>query len=146
MNSFRNNRVMVVASIFWSVNVMTKPRPLSPHLQIYRLPLPALMSISHRLSGVVLSTGTVLVAVWLMMLAAGEISFELAQSVVGHPLGQLLLFGYTAALFYHACNGVRHLFWDAVIGVNIPAIYASGRLSIALAVVLTGLFWFVIYW
>ena len=137
---------MFVASILWSVNVMTKPRPLSPHLQIYRLPLPALMSISHRLSGVVLSTGTVLVAVWLMMLAAGEISFELAQSVVDHPLGQLVLFGYTAALFYHACNGVRHLFWDAVIGVNIPAIYASGRIAIALAVVLTGLFWLVIYW
>ena len=146
MNLSRNSRVMFVASSLWSVNAMTKPRPLSPHLQIYRLPLPALMSISHRLSGVVLSTGTVLVAVWLMMLAAGEISFELAQSAVGHPLGQLVLFGYTAALFYHACNGVRHLFWDAVIGVNIPAIYASGRVAIALAVVLTGLFWLVIYW
>ena len=125
---------------------MTKPRPLSPHLQIYRLPLPALMSISHRLSGVVLSTGTIFVAVWLMMLAAGETSFALAQSVVGQPLSQLVLFGYSVALFYHACNGVRHLFWDAVIGVNIPAIYASGRVTIVLAVVLTGLFWLVIYW
>ena len=125
---------------------MTKPRPLSPHLQIYRLPLPALMSISHRLSGVVLSTGTIFEAVWLMMLAAGETSFALAQSVVSHPLSQLVLFGYSVALFYHACNGVRHLFWDAVIGVNIPAIYASGRVAIALAVVLTGLFWLVIYW
>ena len=123
---------------------MSKPRPLSPHLQIYRLPLPALMSISHRLTGAVLSTGTVLVAVWLMMLAAGEISFDLAQSVVGIT-GQLVLFGYSVALFYHACNGVRHLFWDAVIGVNIPAIYTSGRFVIALAVALTGLFWFVIY-
>ena len=124
---------------------MSKPRPLSPHLQIYRLPLPALMSITHRLSGVALSTGTLLVAVWLMMLAAGEVYFDLAQSVVNHPLGQLVLFGYSVAMFYHACNGVRHLFWDAVIGVNIPAIYASGRFSIALAIVLTGLFWAVIY-
>ena len=146
MTLSRNSRVMFVASILRSVNVMTKPRPLSPHLQIYRLPLPALMSISHRLSGVVLSTGTISVAVWLMMLAAGETSFALAQSVVGHPLSQLVLFGYSVALFYHACNGVRHLFWDAVIGVNIPAIYASGRVAIALAVVLTGLFWLVIYW
>ena len=137
---------MFVTSILRSLNVMTKPRPLSPHLQIYRLPLPALMSISHRLSGVVLSTGTIFVAVWLMMLAAGETSFALAQSVAGHPLSQLVLFGYSVALFYHACNGVRHLFWDAVIGVNIPAIYASGRFAIALAVVLTGLFWLVIYW
>ena len=146
MTLSRNSHVMFLASILRSVNVMTKPRPLSPHLQIYRLPLPALMSISHRLSGVVLSTGTIFVAVWLMMLAAGETSFALAQSVVGHPLSQLVLFGYSVALFYHACNGVRHLFWDAVIGVNIPAIYASGRVAIALAVVLTGLFWLVIYW
>ena len=145
MTLSRNSHVMFVASILRSVNVMTKPRPLSPHLQIYRLPLPALMSISHRLSGVMLSTGTIFVAVWLMMLAAGETSFALAQSVVGHPLSQLVLFGYSVALFYHACNGVRHLFWDAVIGVNIPAIYASGRVAIALAIVLTGLFWAVIY-
>ena len=145
MTLSRNSHVMFLASILRSVNVMTKPRPLSPHLQIYRLPLPALMSISHRLSGVVLSTGTIFVAVWLMMLAAGETSFALAQSVVGHPLSQLVLFGYSVALFYHACNGVRHLFWDAVIGVNIPAIYASGRVAIALAIVLTGLFWAVIY-
>ena len=145
MTLSRNSQVMFLASILRSVNVMTKPRPLSPHLQIYRLPLPALMSISHRLSGVMLSTGTIFVAVWLMMLAAGETSFALAQSVVGHPLSQLVLFGYSVALFYHACNGVRHLFWDAVIGVNIPAIYASGRVAIALAIVLTGLFWAVIY-
>ena len=145
MNLTRNSRVVVVSSILRSVNVMTRPRPLSPHLQVYRLPLPALMSISHRLSGIVLSTGTVLVAAWLMMLAAGETSFALVQSVVDHPLSQLVLFGYSVALFYHACNGVRHLFWDAVIGVNIPAIYASGRFAIALAVVLTGLFWAVIY-
>ena len=145
MTLTRNSHVMFVASILRSVNVMTKPRPLSPHLQIYRLPLPALMSISHRLSGVVLSTGTIFVAIWLMMLAAGETSFALAQSVVGHPLSQLVLFGYSVALFYHACNGVRHLFWDAVIGVNIPAIYASGRVAIALAIVLTGLFWSVIH-
>ena len=146
MTLIRKSHVMFVTSILRSLNVMTKPRPLSPHLQIYRLPLPALMSISHRLSGVVLSTGTIFVAVWLMMLAAGETSFALAQSVVGHPLSQLVLFGYSVALFYHACNGVRHLFWDAVIGLNIPAIYASGRVAIALAVVLTGLFWLVIYW
>ena len=146
MTLSRNSHATFLAGILRKVNAMTKPRPLSPHLQIYRLPLPALMSISHRLSGVVLSTGTIFVAVWLMMLAAGETSFALAQSVVGHPLSQLVLFGYSVALFYHACNGVRHLFWDAVIGVNIPAIYASGRVAIALAVVLTGLFWLVIYW
>ena len=124
---------------------MSRPRPLSPHLQIYRLPLPALMSISHRLSGVVLSTGTILVAIWLMMLAAGEASFAMAQTVVSHPLGQLVLFGYSVALFYHACNGVRHLFWDAVIGLNIPAIYKSGQAVLVLAIMLTAGLWGLIF-
>ena len=80
-----------------------------------------------------------------MMLAAGEASFALAQTVVSHPLGQLVLFGYSVALFYHACNGVRHLFWDAVIGLNIPAIYKSGQVALGVAFVLTALFWAVLY-
>jgi len=124
---------------------MTRQRPLSPHLQVYRLPLPAIMSISHRMTGIILSTGTVLLTLYLVALASGPENFALAKMVIGHPLGLLVLFGYSVALFYHACNGVRHLFWDAVIGVNIPAIYASGRVAIALAIVLTGLFWAVIY-
>ena len=124
---------------------MTKPRPLSPHLQVYRLPLPALMSISHRASGVVMSTGTVLVALWLVMLAAGENTFNIAQQFVSHPIGKLLMFGYSMALFYHACNGIRHLFWDAVIGLDIPSIYRTGYLTIFLAILFTLTFWLFIY-
>ena len=124
---------------------MTKPRPLSPHLQVYRLPLPALMSISHRASGVVMSTGTVLVALWLVMLAAGENTFNLAQQFVSHPIGNLVMFGYSMALFYHACNGIRHLFWDAVIGLDIPSIYRTGYLTIFLAILFTLTFWLFIY-
>ena len=124
---------------------MTKPRPLSPHLQVYRLPLPALMSISHRASGVVMSTGTVLVALWLVMLAAGENTFNIAQQFVSHPIGKLVMFGYSMALFYHACNGIRHLFWDAVIGLDIPSIYRTGYLTIFLAIVFTLTFWLFIY-
>ena len=124
---------------------MTKPRPLSPHLQVYRLPLPALMSISHRASGVVMSTGTVLVVLWLVMLAAGENTFNIAQQFVLHPIGKLVLFGYSLALFYHACNGIRHLFWDAVIGLDIPSIYRSGYLTIFMAILFTLSFWLLIY-
>ena len=124
---------------------MTKPRPLSPHLQVYRLPLPALMSISHRASGVVMSTGTLLVALWLVMLAAGEVTFNLAQQFVSHPIGKLVMFGYSMALFYHACNGIRHLFWDAVIGLDIPSIYRTGYLTIFLAIIFTLTFWLFIY-
>lgn len=124
---------------------MARPRPLSPHLQIYKLPLSAMMSISHRLSGIILSTGTVFLAGWLAMLASGPEHFALAQAIVSHPISQLVLFGYSVALFYHACNGVRHLFWDALIGYDLPAIYKSSQIVIVLAVIIVAGFWAAIY-
>jgi succinate dehydrogenase / fumarate reductase cytochrome b subunit len=125
---------------------MARPRPLSPHLQVYRLPLPALMSITHRMTGVILSSGTVLLTLYLAALASGAEQFALAQMVTSHILGKLVLFGYTLALFYHACNGVRHLFWDALVGLNIPAIYKSGQAVLVLCVGLTAGLWAVIYY
>lgn len=124
---------------------MTRQRPLSPHLQVYRLPLPAIMSITHRMTGIILSTGTVLLTLYLVALASGPENFALAKMVIGHPLGLLVLFGYSVALFYHACNGVRHLFWDAVIGLTIPAIYKSGQAVLALATLLTAGLWSLVF-
>ena len=124
---------------------MSHRRPLSPHLQIYKLPLPALMSITHRMTGVVLSTGTILMAAFLVALASGPEAFLIAKLCVSHALGQIILFGYSLALFYHACNGVRHLFWDAVIGLSIPAVYKSGLVTIVFALCLTSALWFTIY-
>jgi len=120
---------------------MSRQRPLSPHLQVYRLPLPALMSITHRMTGIALSTGTVLLAVWLVAIASGVAGFEMAQMVVSHLLGQLVLFGYTVALFYHACNGLRHLFWDMGRGLSVDSVYASGRVALLAAAVLTAGLW-----
>ena len=124
---------------------MGKARPLSPHLQIYRLPLPAILSITHRMTGVILSTGTILLAAWMIALAQGPQSFALAMMVVSHPLGQLVLFGYSAALCYHLCNGIRHLNWDRGQGLEIETVYRSGKITIAAAVFLTALLWSVIY-
>ena len=124
---------------------MGKARPLSPHLQIYRLPLPAILSITHRMTGVILSTGTILLAAWMIALAQGPETFALAMMVIAHPLGQLVLFGYSAALCYHLCNGIRHLNWDRGQGLEIEAVYRSGKITIAAAVILTGLLWAVIY-
>lgn len=124
---------------------MARPRPLSPHLQVYRLPLPALMSISHRISGVALSSGTILLAIWLLCLAGGEQSFSYAQMVTSHVLGKLVLFGYSAALFYHMCNGIRHLFWDAGKGLEIEQVYRSGKIAIGVAALICAAFWFVIF-
>ena len=124
---------------------MGKARPLSPHLQIYRLPLPAILSITHRMTGVILSTGTLLLAAWMVALAQGPNSFAIAMMVVGHPLGQLVLFGYSAALFYHMCNGIRHLNWDRGAGLEIESVYRSGKFVIGAAVILTAALWSIVY-
>ena len=123
---------------------MAKARPLSPHLQIYRLPLPAILSITHRMTGIILSTGTILLAAWMVALAQGPEAFAMAMMVTAHPLGQFVLFGYSAALFYHMCNGIRHLNWDRGAGLEIDQVYRSGKLTIAAAICLTGLLWAVV--
>jgi succinate dehydrogenase / fumarate reductase cytochrome b subunit len=120
---------------------MSRPRPLSPHLSVWRFQLPAIMSISHRISGVMLASGTVLLAVWLLALASGPQGFALVQGLFGHPLGQLVLFGYSVLLFYHGCNGVRHLGWDLGKGLTMPAVYRSGAAVLVLACLLTGALW-----
>ena len=76
-------------------------RPLSPHLQVYRLPLSAILSILHRATGVALSVGTLLLVWWLVSAAQGETEFNYASSVIGSLLGQLILFGWSFALFFH---------------------------------------------
>jgi succinate dehydrogenase / fumarate reductase cytochrome b subunit len=120
---------------------MSRPRPLSPHLSVWRFQLPAIMSISHRISGVILASGTVLLAVWLLALASGPQGFALVQGLFGHPLGQLVLFGYSVLVFYHGCNGVRHLGWDLGKGLTMPAVYRSGAAVLVLACLLTGALW-----
>lgn len=125
--------------------IMAKARPLSPHLSVWRFQLPAVMSILHRATGVALSTGTVLIAGWLIALAAGEEAFALASVIMAHPLAQLVLFGYSVVLFYHMCNGIRHLSWDWGYGLNIPAIYLTGRITVAAAVLLTAGLWLYLY-
>ena len=121
--------------------IMSRQRPLSPHLSIWRFQLPAVMSITHRITAVILTSGTVLLTAWLIALASGENSFELVSMIVSHPLGQFVMFGYSVVLFYHASNGVRHLFWDFGKGLDIPGVYASGWIAIAVMVVLTVSFW-----
>ena len=120
---------------------MAKPRPLSPHLQIYRPQLTSVMSISHRASGAALAAGTLLLCLWLVALAAGDRWYGVAALVVSHTLGQLVLFGYSVALIYHALNGVRHLSWDRGIGLTIPAVYRSGWIVLLLTVGITALLW-----
>ncbi|WP_069472392.1 succinate dehydrogenase, cytochrome b556 subunit [Candidatus Marithrix sp. Canyon 246] len=120
---------------------MANKRPLSPHLQIYQPQLTSLMSILHRLSGVFLSLGTVVLAYWLIAAASGAEAYQQAQDLLGSFLGLLFLFGWSFALFYHLCNGIRHLFWDIGLGMDIKMVYLSGKLVLLASFVLTALAW-----
>lgn len=91
---------------------MTHPRPTSPHLQIYKLPLTGLISITHRMTGVLLSLGLVLVVVTLWSIANGEASYQGLQQCLHFGLVRFIYWGFVFALFFHLCHGVRHLLWD----------------------------------
>ena len=120
---------------------MAKPRPLSPHLQVYRPQLTSIMSIMHRASGAVLATGSLLVALWLVALAAGAAVFNPVADAMQHPFGQLVVFGYSLALVYHGLNGIRHLMWDLRVGLEIKQVYKSGYLVLGLTVMVTAALW-----
>lgn len=118
-------------------------RPTSPHLQIYRLPLTAIMSISHRATGAILTAGMVLTVLFLSALAGGQSSWEAAHSILASWFGLLVLFGFTLALNYHMCNGIRHLFWDVGYGFTLEAADRANKLVLIASVVLTALLWIV---
>ncbi len=118
-----------------------KQRPLSPHLQIYRKQVQMMTSITHRATGIALAVGGLLVVCGLLQLAAGEDSFNRFKGIIGSPVGMVLLFGWSWALFYHLCNGIRHLIHDAGLGYEIPQFVRSSWLSVAGSIVLTAATW-----
>jgi len=106
----------------------TQQRPLSPHLQIYRPQLTSVMSIMHRITGVLLSMGLLLLVYCLYALAEGATSYQQAQQFLMSRPGLLVLFLLNWALFYHLANGLRHLFWDLGLGLTLLSSYLSGYL------------------
>lgn len=116
-------------------------RPLSPHIQIYRWQAQMVSSIVHRATGIALAIGTVVVVVGLLKLAGGEEGFIEFRGLVGSLLGMLLMLGWSWALFYHLCNGIRHLIQDGGAGYQIPQFVRSSWLSVIGSVVLTAAVW-----
>jgi succinate dehydrogenase / fumarate reductase cytochrome b subunit len=116
-------------------------RPLSPHLQVYRPQLTSALSIFHRITGAFLALGTLLLTAWLVAAATGPDAFAAVQGFIGSILGYLLLLGWSAALFYHLANGIRHLFWDAGYGFELANAYRSGYAVLAATAVLTAAAW-----
>src|SRR5258707_9551463 len=92
----------------------------------YRFQIRSLLSIVHRLTGIALAVGSILLAWWLVAVAAGGDVFAATHAFIASPIGGLLLFGWSVAFFYHLCSGIRHLAWDAGYGFEIPDAYRSG--------------------
>jgi succinate dehydrogenase / fumarate reductase, cytochrome b subunit len=122
-------------------SIPARPRPLSPNIQIYRPQLTSVLSIAHRITGVVLSLAAVGLVIWLSAAAAGPESYAAVQGAIGSWLGQILLFGCTFAFFLHLCGGIRHLIWDTVHGFTLRSIYISGWTVVAVSVALTVATW-----
>lgn len=118
-----------------------RDRPLSPHLQIYKLPLNAVLSITHRLTGLLLALGGLGVVAMLIAAAGGSQVYQVFYVAAAHWLGQVVLIAFTLALYYHLCAGIRHLFWDAGYGYELHTANVGSWLVMIGAVILTVLTW-----
>ena len=121
-------------------------RPLSPHLQIYRFSLTMALSIVHRITGVGLYLGTGLLAWWLIAAAMGPDQLDFVNLVLGSWLGQLVLFGFTWALFHHMLGGIKHFIWDTGSGLEPANRQLLSWINIFGGLVLTGLAWVFLVW
>lgn len=117
----------------------TDTRPLSPHLGIYRWQITMTMSILHRFTGIWLAIGTLALIYWLVAAGTGPGNFATAHWFFGTWIGQILMWLWTFSLFYHLCNGIRHLFWDAGHGFKIRTFYITGYSVWVVACILTAL-------
>jgi len=115
--------------------------PLSPHLQIYRWHVSSLLSITHRISGIINLLGLILMFIWLLVLSLGENNYELFLIMINSFLGKFILVGFTWSMSFHLLSGIRHLVWDLGYGFEIKTANISGIIVIISSLVLTIIFW-----
>jgi len=115
--------------------------PLSPHLQIYRWQISSLLSITHRISGVVNLIALFLIFFWLIVLSFGEINYELFLIMINSLFGKFILIGFTWSMSFHVLSGIRHLVWDLGYGFEIKTANISGVIVIVSSLILTIIFW-----
>ena len=115
--------------------------PLSPHLQIYRWQISSLLSIAHRISGVINLMALILIYFWLMLLSFSENNYELFLLIINSFFGKFILIGFTWAMSFHVLSGIRHLAWDMGYGFEIKTANISGAIAIISSLVLTIIFW-----
>ena len=115
--------------------------PLSPHLQIYRWHISSLLSIIHRISGVINFLALILIFLWLIVLSLGESNYETFLLIVNSFLGKFILIGFTWSMSFHVLSGIRHLVWDLGYGFKIKTANISGIIVIIFSLVFTIIFW-----
>ena len=116
-------------------------RPLSPHLQIYKVELPMLLSGLHRITGIALSVGSILLVAWISSAVHSAEAFASMNGFLGGYIGQFVLFGWTFSLIYHSVSGVRHLIWDTGRLLEVRQIDSSSKIVLGIAIVLTVVAW-----
>ncbi|EKE09121.1 MAG: Succinate dehydrogenase, cytochrome b subunit [uncultured bacterium] len=116
-------------------------RPLSPHLLIYKPQITSVLSIMHRGTGIVLFGGSLLWALWFVLLAAGSTAYIQGQTLLLSPFGLIILLGWSFSFFYHFCNGIRHLLWDIGVGFELSTVRKSGWTVIFASIFLTSVAW-----
>jgi succinate dehydrogenase, cytochrome b556 subunit len=118
-------------------------RPLSPHLTIHSKFLTSLFSISHRITGIGLSLGTVFISLWIGLIAFGENYFFIFEYISSTILFKIILFFWSLAVSYHLFNGTRYLFWSFGVGMEINTVYSSGYLVLFLSLIFTLMIWII---
>ncbi len=124
--------------------VITHERPLSPHLSIYRWQITMVLSILHRITGLALAIGTALLVLWLWATAYDANAFACIHRFLTSIIGQVLLFGWSYAFFFHFCNGIRHLFWDVGKGFEIHTAARTGWAVVMVSILATLVLWAII--
>ena len=115
--------------------------PLSPHLQIYRWHIASLLSMTHRISGVINLLALILIFFWLLTLSFGESNYELFLLMINSFIGKFILIGFSWSMSFHLLSGIRHLVWDLGYGLEIKTSNISGIIVIITSLVFTIIFW-----
>ena len=115
--------------------------PLSPHLQIYRWHISSLVSITHRISGIINLLALILIFFWLLVLSFGESNYELFLLIINSFFGKFILIGFVWSMSFHLLSGIRHLAWDLGYGFEIKTANISGIIVIITSLVVTVIFW-----
>ncbi len=121
---------------------MIDNRPLSPHLSIHKKVLTAVFSIFHRLTGIFLTLGSLLLVFWFLSISIGENFYNYFQIISSNFIFKVILFFWTLAFFYHLFNGIRYLFWSFSLGMELKTVYLSGYIITFLTIIATVIVWY----